>query len=375
MLGSGASRLIRAVLLRAAGLAVLGALVTAVLAAGRVLPVAAPSQSAPTAAAALTAAQTAAQTAASSARVAPPSALPAALPSARPSGLSTAGPVVNSAEGDGVGLTVGSQRSGLVELPRGGRSVFPRYRLVGYSGGPGTAAFGRLGIGDLDERVTEIEQLGRQYAGDREPLPVLELIAVVAQPRPGADGRYRVRVEDDVIRSYLDAARRHRALLLLNVQPGRANFLDEVKALEPWLRQPDIGLALDPEWAVGAGEVPGRVFGSTSGAELDRVARYVADLVIANRLPEKVVVVHQLAPQVIRDQAAVQPHWGVAMIKSADGIGSRSQKTATWLRLVDRMPVALRPGFKLFFEEDAAPVMTPRQVLALVPTPDYVLYE
>jgi hypothetical protein len=204
---------------------------------------------------------------------------------------------------------------------------------------------------------------------------VLELIAVVAQPRPGTDGQYRVRVEDAVIRSYLQAARRHRALLLLNVQPGRADLLDEVKALEPWLRQPDVGLALDPEWAVGADQVPGRVFGSTTGAELDRVSRYVADLVIANRLPEKVVVVHQLAPRVLRDEAALQPHWGVVMVKSVDGIGSRQAKTDTWRRLVAGMSPVLHPGFKLFYSEDAKPLMTPEQVLALDPRPEYVLYE
>jgi hypothetical protein len=34
-------------------------------------------------------------------------------------------------------------------------------------------------------------------------------------------------------------------------------------------------------------------------------------------------------------------------------------------------------GFKLFFDEDAerGPLMTPRQVLALHPKPEYVMYE
>jgi hypothetical protein len=38
----------------------------------------------------------------------------------------------------------------------------------------------------------------------------------------------------------------------------------------------------------------------------------------------------------------------------------------------------MRPGFKLFYEEDVAaggPLMTPDEVLALQPTPEYVLYE
>src|SRR5205085_2101427 len=112
------------------------------------------------------------------------------------------------------------------ELPRGGRQVFPRYRLVGYCGLPGSAALGRLGIGRLEDRVAEIERLSRQYQARREALPVLELIAVVVQAHPGGDGLYRVRTADDVVAEHLAAARRHRALLLLNIQPGHARFLD-----------------------------------------------------------------------------------------------------------------------------------------------------
>ena len=74
--------------------------------------------------------------------------------------------------------------------------LFPRYRLVGFSGGPGTAAFGRLGVGDLDDRAREIEKIGRSYrAGGREVLPVLELITVVVHDSAGADGKYRSRID------------------------------------------------------------------------------------------------------------------------------------------------------------------------------------
>ena len=272
------------------------------------------------------------------------------------------------------GTTTATARS---ELPRGGSRLFPRYRLVGYSGGDGSAAFGRLGIGDLDARVDEIERLGRRYQRGRTVLPVLELITVIAHAGPGDDGLYRIRVDGAVIDRYLAAARRHRALLLLNVQPGRAEFLDEVRALEPWLRQPEVGLALDPEWAVGADEVPGRVLGSTDGAELDRVSSYLAGLVEREDLPQKAMIVHQLSPRVIRDLGDLRSRRQVAVVRSVDGIGNRVDKTATWRRLVRTRESGVRPGFKLFFEEDtrAGALMTPAQVLALRPTPEYVLYE
>ncbi|HKA69256.1 MAG TPA: hypothetical protein VKG85_09090, partial [Actinomycetes bacterium] len=253
------------------------------------------------------------------------------------------------------------------ELPRGGRTLFPRYRLVGYAGHPTSDGMGRLGIGDIDQRARELERRARSYAAGRTAQPVFELIAVVATSFPGPAGLYRSRAEPAVVDEFLAAARRHRALLLLNVQPGRADFLPEVKAFERWLREPDVGLALDPEWAVGPGQVPGEVYGWTSGAELDRVARYLAGIVKRYDLPEKPLVFHQVAASVVQDQQDLRRHRGVVVIKSVDGIGPRHPKETTWRRLVSDLPPAIHTGFKLFFVEDTAsgPLMTPAQVLAL----------
>ena len=263
------------------------------------------------------------------------------------------------------------------ELPRGGRRVFPRYRLVGYSGLTGSPTLGRLGTGPLDQRVEEMERRARPYASGREILPVLEVISSIVQASPGRDGQYRSRISDAQIKTYLKAARKRDALLLLNLQPGRASFLAEAKAYRRWLEEPDVGLALDPEWAMGPGQVPGRVFGHTTGAELDGVARYLADLVAAGDLPEKVLVYHQLAPSIVRQESRLKKHRGVALVKSVDGIGVPAAKVSTYRTVNRSTPDHVHPGFKLFYTEDreAGPLMTPAQVLALKPRPEYVLYE
>ena len=264
------------------------------------------------------------------------------------------------------------------ELPGGGREVFPSYRLYGYSGYPNSTALGRLGTGDLEERVREIVSTGAEYRSGRRVMPVMELIAVTAQTRPGADGLYRARVKDSVIEEWLAVARRHDAMLLLNIQPGRSPFLDEVRAFERWLREPDVGLALDPEWAVGPDEVPGKVYGHTTGPDLDAVAVYVAGLVREGDLPEKVLLYHQLHEDIVSEEGKLVPHDGVVLVKSVDGIGSPAAKVQTWQRIVARTPKHVRLGFKLFFEEDVERgkrLMTPQEVLDLTPTPDYVLYE
>lgn len=283
----------------------------------------------------------------------------------------TAGPTGSASRSAGPPTTAPA------ELPRGGRQLLPRYRLVGYSGGAGSAAFGRLGVGSIDARVREIERQAAALAGGREPMPVLELITVVANDVPGPNGTYSTRVSDDVVRQYLAAARRHGALLLLGIQPGREDFLPLVQRLRPWLEQPDVGLALDPEWAVGPGEVPGRTFGRTTGQELDSVAAYLDALVRQRDLPQKALIFHQVAAKVVVGERAIRERPGVAVIKSVDGIGSPAMKTATWRVLVKDLPASVHTGFKLFFTEDTrrGPLMTPKQVLALRPQPEYVLYE
>jgi hypothetical protein len=226
--------------------------------------------------------------------------------------------------------------------------------------------------------MDEIQKLGKKYATDgREPQPVMELIATVVQASPGKDGKYRSRANDAEIARYLQVARRNKALLLLNIQPGRADFLTEVQALSRWLAEPDVGVALDPEWAVGPGQRPGHVFGHTSAAELNQVSLWLSQFVAQHQLPQKAFVVHQLASRIISDVPGLRVRKNLAFVLSVDGIGSRQDKEETWRKLVKPLPDGVRAGFKLFFEEDRehGALMTPPQVLRLRPRPEYVLYE
>ncbi|HEY5821825.1 MAG TPA: hypothetical protein VIT20_07605 [Propionibacteriaceae bacterium] len=287
-----------------------------------------------------------------------------ASPTTRPSASPSASPSAPPAEP--------------VTLPRGGREVFPRYRLVGYSGVTGAKTLGRLGTGKLDQRIREMEQRAKPYADGREILPVLEVIATVVQPTPGRDKKFRTRMADRQIETYVKAARKRKAIVLLNIQPGRSSFMTEVKAYEKWLREPDVGVALDPEWAMHKGQIPGQAYGYTSGAELDGVARYLADLVERHDLPEKVMVYHQVSSSVVRKESGLKDHPGVALVKSVDGLGPPGPKKNTYRVVNQSTPRFVHGGFKLFYTEDQrnrSRLMTPAEVLALKPKPEYVLYE
>src|SRR5690606_5394147 len=272
---------------------------------------------------------------------------------------------------------VTSEAPEVIELPRGGTEIFPDFRLFGYAGLPGSPGMGRLGIGDLDEKVDELEERGEEYAGGRPILPVLELIATVVHPTPGPDGMFRTYIPESVIQDHLDAARRHDGILLLNIQPGMADFIDEVQHYEKWLVEPDVGVALDPKWAVSEGQIPGRVYGSTTGAELSEVAEYLSGVATEHTLPEKVMVYHQVHPGVVRDELEMEQFPGVVVIKSVDGIGAPSDKIKTYNLVNKTKPDFVVPGFKLFYEEDDAlgPIITGDESLALEQQQEYILFE
>jgi hypothetical protein len=259
------------------------------------------------------------------------------------------------------------------ELPRGGRTIFPRYRVVAFYGAPQAAALGQLGIGTPDEAARKLIAQARRYERPRRPvLEAMELIATVANRDPGMDGLYRSQQSAAVVRRYLRAARRHKMLLVLDIQPGHADFLDEARHLRRWLREPDVGIALDPEWHT-PGLVPGTAIGSVDAAKVNEVAAYVSGIVRRNRLPQKLFVVHQFVPDMIQGKAAVVRPPGLAMTMNVDGFGTGANKVSKY-RQFTHDGTRFYNGYKLFYDEDTG-LMKPRQVLRLHPPPDLIVYE
>ena len=83
-------------------------------------------------------------------------------------------------------------------------------------------------------------------------VPAFELIATVATANPGIGGDYSYEAPISLLRPWVDAAGKAGMYVVLDLQPGRANFLDQAKLYESLLRQPHVGLALDPEWRITA---------------------------------------------------------------------------------------------------------------------------
>jgi hypothetical protein len=261
------------------------------------------------------------------------------------------------------------------ELPRGGTSVLPERRVVAFYGAPQTEDLGVLGIGPPRRAARRLRDVARDYKKPARPiLPAFELIAVIAHPGVTKSGNYSSRQKPAVIRRYLRAAKRSDYLLLLDIQPGRSNFPDEVKALAPFLESPNVGLALDPEWRMGPKEVPGEAFGEVKAAEVNRVSEMLSETVEENDLPDKLLVVHQFLPKMVRNKKKLREYPGVDLVLNSDGFGNIADKKAKYRQLAPSKGPFHR-GLKLFYREDTG-LMSPEQVLGLRPAPvDLVVYE
>jgi hypothetical protein len=255
-------------------------------------------------------------------------------------------------------------------------SVLPARRIVSYYGNPLAPVMGVLGEPPLERMLARLKEQVDAYAAadpSRPIQPALELVTVVAQNNPGPGGLYRLRMDTDLIEEVARWAESNGYLLILDIQVGRSKVGPEVESLLPFLRRPYVHLALDPEFAMSPTEVPGEVIGTHDAADVNTAIRILADLVTAEQLPPKLLVVHRFTERMLTNYRKVQADSRVQVVVVMDGFGSPELKTRHYDDLVVGQRVQYT-GFKLFYQQDK-PLMTPKQVLELDPSPDLVIYQ
>jgi hypothetical protein len=259
-------------------------------------------------------------------------------------------------------------------LPRGATSIFGDGRfLVAYYGTAQTGALGVLGETPPDVMQRRVERAAAPFARRHQPVqPVYELIVTIADRHAGKDGDFAHDIPRDQVQKYIDAAHEHDALLLLDIQPGRADFLDAAKRWAWALRDPYVGLALDPEWRMGRHGVPGTRIGSVDASEVNRVSGWLRDLVSDNALPQKLFVLHQFRTEMINRIGSIEPRRGLVMVQHVDGFGTPGQKLDTFHTVA--RPGQFFMGFKLFYDEDV-PRMSPADVRQIDPRVRFVSFQ
>ncbi|XAS77228.1 hypothetical protein V3G39_04055 [Dermatophilaceae bacterium Sec6.4] len=264
-----------------------------------------------------------------------------------------------------------------VQLPGGGQALFPGHRLVALYGYPGTPVLGVLGAQGLDASIARVKKMAARYQrlSTVPVVPTFEIIATIADSTPGPDGNYSDESSVASLRPWVEKAGKAGLYVVLDLQPGRANLLDQAKLYAPLLKLPYVGLALDPEWKLTRTQRPLQQIGSVDASAVDAVSAWLSQLTTTEKLPQKLLVLHQFQLQMIRHEKELNlSHDNVQVLIHMDGQGTQPMKKATWKAVTNAAPKGIPFGWKNFYTKDH-PMLSPEQTMAARPAPSMISYQ
>lgn len=254
-------------------------------------------------------------------------------------------------------------------------SILAARRILTFYGHPYDWRMGILGQLSDDELVSALYRRAAMYEelSDRPVQPAIHIIATVAQDNPGSDGLYRARTDPEVIQHYADLAAENDMLLFVDVQVGRSTVQNEIAAVMPFLTQPHVHLALDPEFDMWGGDIPGDVIGTMTADEINYAQWVLSRIVAEQGGRNKILIVHQFTPDMVTGKGAIVDDPNVDLVTDMDGFGNWGLKVKHYNMFV-RDELLEYAGIKLFFDQDT-PLMPPEDVMSLEPVPNVIIYQ
>jgi hypothetical protein len=262
-------------------------------------------------------------------------------------------------------------------------SLLPAHRIVAFYGNPHSKKMGVLGeypeqqmLGMLDKTVAEWRK-----ADPATPIiPAIHLVAVVAQGDAGADGGWRRRENAQTIEQAYNWAKSRDGLLFLDIQAGHSTLQQELPLLLKYLQRPDVHLGIDPEFYMHykrEGVRPSAKVGQMMASDVNYAIQTLDKLVEENHLPPKILIVHRFRADMVPDAEDIHPTPRVQVVMDMDGWGQPWLKFDSYRDYIVAHPVEFT-GFKLFFHNDTRKgdaLLTPDEVLRLLPKPLYIQYQ
>jgi len=264
-----------------------------------------------------------------------------------------------------------------VELPGGGQLFFPGRRLVALYGYPGAPELGVLGAQGVEASIDRAKNVAELYddISDVPVIPTFEVIATVAQGSAGSDGNYSAESTIEQLKPWVEEADAAGMYVILDLQAGRSNFLTQAKRYAELLKNPHVGLALDPEWRLFGGQLPLHQIGHVDSSEINDVIDWLADFTVENNLPQKLLVLHQFSLSMITNRSEIDTsHDSLSILVHMDGQGQPIQKEGTWRIVTNTMPKEIWMGWKNFYKKDTR-LMSPRETLNRTPVPVMISYQ
>ncbi|QQO09417.1 hypothetical protein [Breznakiella homolactica] len=265
----------------------------------------------------------------------------------------------------------------LARLAEDRKSILLNQDILAFYGHPLSKRMGILGvypIEELDKRLTALADEYREHNNGRGIKKAFYIIYGTVWPE-GEIGILR----DSVLLSYIEYALEHDILVFIDHQIGKYDVIDSLRRMLPYLRFPNVHLALDPEWRT---QKPMEEIGSVTAAEVNEAQRVMEEYLIEHNLPgERMLVIHQFNWRMILNREQVRSNFDrVRIVHCADGFGSPDLKRHSYAynARAANMPIK---GFKLFYNSGIPgagfddPILSPREVLRLDPKPYIIMYQ
>jgi hypothetical protein len=255
-------------------------------------------------------------------------------------------------------------------------SPFHERVWVGLYGTPQGRGLGILGTTTATETVSLAMAQALAYQEvitSVTVVPFFHMVVTIADPFPGPEGNYVHRVSGERLQLWIDVARQNGILSVVDIQPGYSSLATELAYVEPFVRQPGVHVALDPEFMMLDGvSIPGRKLGTMTGAHVNEAQAWLSEVAAATG-ERKVLVIHQFDDRMFVGKEQIIDYPLVDLVWDADGFGPPGPKIADYNQYA-REPGFEYGGFKLFYDYDV-PLMAPAEVLELRPLPAFVVYQ
>ncbi|MDR3249357.1 MAG: hypothetical protein LBT39_11295, partial [Treponema sp.] len=255
----------------------------------------------------------------------------------------------------------------MVESP----SLLLNNDIVAFYGHPNSRNMGILGRHSIEELDALLTKLAGEYAaanGGRGIRKAFYIIYGTVWP----EGEIGI-IKDELLTRWIEYGLEHDILIFIDHQIGRYDPINSLKRMLPWLRYPNVHLALDPEWRTSK---PMKEIGTVSAAEINQAQRVMEDYLIENKISgERLLVIHQFNYRMISNRDQVESNFDrVRLVHCADGFGTPSLKRESYAFNAQARNIPIK-GFKLFYNFGIPgagydhPLLSPAEVYALNPRP------
>jgi hypothetical protein len=272
---------------------------------------------------------------------------------------------------------VSAGRSSLVPAASRDIPILANNQVLAFYGHPFSKRMGILGEYSKEDLARLLKGYAKLYDDVNGSLGVVPAFYLIyGTCWPGGEIGY---LKDSVVKDYIEYAASQDMIVFVDHQIGKYPVEEAMQRLLPYLKYPNVHIALDPEWRTTA---PMQEIGYITAEEVNKAQAMIAEYMDRQGIPGvKMLVVHQFKPSMIQGRDRVRAdNERVLLVHTADGFGPPALKKNAYAlnALANNMPLK---GFKLFFKTTVPgagydnPLLTPPEVLALTPRPMLIIYQ